>query len=164
MLWPQYWPNWVLILKLLTSSHPSFAHAKLTIDGESPTPKNMMFLLAHHKATQFHQSSQCSILLSSSTLIFLARSYKEQDVNCLFYVDDGCFFTCSLSMKTNIQRLSLSLHALTDFFLKIGITIEPSKIELKLNILQLTMWQPHNVNFSTKNNLLFSLIITKSNH
>ncbi len=34
-------------------------------------------------------------------------------------------------MKTNIKRLSLSLHSLTDFFLKIGISIEPSKIELK---------------------------------
>ena len=39
-------------------------------------------------------------------------SYTEWDINCLFYINDGCFFTCSPSMKTDIQRLSLSLCTL----------------------------------------------------
>lgn len=61
---------------------------------------------------------------------FFPWDYLEQDVNCLFYVDDGAFFTASPSMATNINRLTQTLHMLTDLFLKIGIHIEPAKLEL----------------------------------
>ena len=54
----------------------------------------------------------------------------ENDVNSLFFVDDGTFFTSSTSMTTNASRLSRTYLTLSSFFAKIGITIEPSKVEL----------------------------------
>ena len=54
----------------------------------------------------------------------------EQDTNCLFFVDDGTLCTSTPTMMRNVSILKRSIELLADYFLKIGIHIEPTKTEL----------------------------------
>jgi len=73
-------------------------------------------------------------VLSALYISLLLNTYLlwdlKQDTNCLFFVDDRTLCVSTPTMTCNVSILKRSIELLANYFLKIGIRIEPTKTEL----------------------------------
>ncbi len=73
-------------------------------------------------------------VLSALYISLLLNTYLlwdlKQDTNCLFFVDDRTLCVSTPTMTCNVSILKRSIELLANYFLKIGIRIEPTKSEL----------------------------------
>ncbi|KAF8626740.1 hypothetical protein AX14_011433 [Amanita brunnescens Koide BX004] len=71
-----------------------------------------------------------ALYLSVAIKAIFPHLYPPSPVRCLFFVDDGVLYTASDSLVRNVRILSTALIHLLTTLARIGLQIEPSKMEL----------------------------------